>query len=93
VYYENSLLIGIFKDSGGGGDSAENIPVYSKFPKIINGNRNRVEKVYLNSSYYKVLLDYLRVSTALILSLVFPGDVFTMFRTIKQGIIKIQTYI
>jgi hypothetical protein len=27
-------------------------------------------------------------------SLVFPGDVFTMFRTInKQAIIKIQTYI
>jgi hypothetical protein len=73
--------------------SEENIPVYSKFPKIINDNRNRVEKVYLNSSYYKVLFDYLRVSTTLTPSLVFSGDVFTMVRTIKQGIIKIQTYI
>jgi hypothetical protein len=79
------------KDSGG--NSAENISVYSKFPKIINDNINSVYKVYLNSSYYKVLLDYLRVSTTLTPSLVFPGHVFTMFRTIKQGIIKIQTYV
>jgi hypothetical protein len=88
VYYENQFLT--LHRFRGGGDSAENIPVYSKFPKIINDNSNRV---YLNSTYYKVLLDYVRVSTTLTPSLVFPGDIFTMFRTIKQGIIKIQAYI
>jgi hypothetical protein len=49
--------------------------------------------VYLNSSYYKVLLDYLGVSTTLAPSMVFHWDVFTMFRTIKQGIMKIQTHV
>jgi hypothetical protein len=83
VYYENSWLIGVCKDSGG--NSAENTPVYSKFPKIINDNIYRVYKVYLNSSYYKVLLDYLGVSNTLAPYLVFPWDVFTMFKTVKQG--------
>jgi hypothetical protein len=36
----NSGLIGVCKDFGG--NSAENIPVYSKFPKIVNDNRNGV---------------------------------------------------
>jgi hypothetical protein len=58
VYYKNSWLIGVCKESGG--NCAENIPVYSKFPKIINDNINKVYQVYLISSYYKVLLDYLR---------------------------------
>ena len=68
VYYENSGLVGICKDSEG--NSAENIPVYSKFHKIINDNRNRVKKVYLNLSYYKVLSK--SVHCRLTPSLVFP---------------------
>ena len=71
VYYENSWLIGVCKDSGG--NSAENIPVYSKFPKIINDSRNRVFE-------FSVLQGFIRLST-LTPSLVFPGDVFTVFRT------------
>jgi hypothetical protein len=36
---------------------------------------------------------YLRMHNALTPSLVFSGDVFTILRTIRQGITKIQTYI